>query len=910
MERASSVQEAILPRVHRPSRYTGSLMNAEPADFDGARLKVLLALGDSYEIGMSHMGLRLLYHILGRRPGTVAEFAFAPWPDLEAELRQRGARLASLGSQRPLSDFDWIGFSLQYELHFTNILNMLDLGGVPLRARERGPADPVVVGGGHAAYDPEPMADYFDAFVIGDGEEIVLRLADVIEACRGRGGDRDTLWRELARLPGVYVPAGYDLRENEQGFLVPEARPGFPERVNAVWVETLAPDNYPERPLVPLTEITHDRLTVEVMRGCTRGCRFCQAGIINRPVRQKPPGQIVRETLEGLRNTGWDEVSLMSLSTTDHTEIVEAVDRLTSDLCGAPIGISLPSTRPGTLPEHLARTLNENKTGHITLAPEAGTQRLRDVINKGVCEEELLESVTIAARQGYTGAKLYFMIGLPGERPEDLIGIVDLGKKALHAGRAAAGRFTVTLSVSPHVPKPQTPFQWEAQDASALIEEKVRLLRSQVKGTPLVLKWRDSETTFLEGVFSRGDRRLGAAVHEAWRRGLRFDGWTEHLRFEEWLAVFRDLGIPAEKYLEARRDDVRQCWEHVASPVSREFLLRERAKAVRAEVTVDCRIAFCHACGIDDCPDRISPTGRPAQLIAEAPVAAVRPVSAAARALPPNVAKLPPVASLLHATRFRLRYAKGAALRFVSHLDLLRVWERALRRSGLPMAVSQGFRPHMKVSFGPPLPVGYTSRAEYFDLEFARPPAADLLETLNPLLPEGLVLVGWRPVLYRTDSLMSVLDRADYRVRLDGAFHTESGLDPTTSRIRIREAIARLDGAPSLVVRRRGKGGDREIDIRPSIAEFAPLADGPGFDCTIRFLPGSQGRPEEILSWILPEADARLAALERIGLWKAAGEDRLDPFDLLHPAAFPPRSGTGMTVTQNAQEDRDQRGAA
>ncbi len=885
------------------------MVNAVPREFDAARLKVVLALGDSYEIGMSHLGLRLLYHILSRRPATVAEFCFAPWPDVERELRARGGRLTSLESRRPLSEFHLVGFSLQYELHYTNILNMLDLGGVPLRSSERTEEHPIVIGGGHAAYDPEPMAEFLDAFVIGDGEEIVLRVADAVEAWRAGRGDRPGLLRELARLPGVYVPSGYDAVENAQGHLVPVPRPGFPEAVHAVWVETLAPEHYPERPLVPLAEITHDRLTVEVMRGCTRGCRFCQAGMINRPVRQKPPAQIVRETLDGLRHTGWDEVSLMSLSTTDHTEIVETVDRLTRDLCGAPVGISLPSTRPGTLPEHLARTLNDSKSGHITLAPEAGTQRLRDVINKGVCEEELLESVTIAARQGYTGAKLYFMIGLPGERPEDLVGIVELGKKALRAGRAASptSRFTITLSVSPHVPKPQTPFQWERQDPSALVEEKVRLLRAHVKGTPLVLKWRDSETTFLEGVFSRGDRRLGAVVLEAWRRGLRFDGWTEHLRFAEWLEIFGSLGIAPEPYLEERRSDVRQPWEHVQSPVSRAFLLKERDKAKRAEVTVDCRIAFCHACGIDDCPDRLSPTGRPAG--AAEVSAAVAPRLAPNRDRRPRI--LPsPLATLAMATRFRLRFWKGEALRFLSHLDLLRVWERSLRRSGLPVAYSQGFRPHMKMSFGPPLPVGYTSRAEYFDLEFERPPAADLLETLNPLLPDGLSLTEWRPVLYRTDSLMSALDRADYRVRLTEAFHAESGLDPTASSHRILEAIARLDREPALVVQRRGKGGDRAIDIRPSIESFEPLADRPGFDCTIRFLPGSQGRPEEILSWIFPEADARLAGLERCGLWKAAGEERLDPFELLNPAAFPTRNGAGDAGSDHAQEDRDQRGAA
>ena len=889
MTRIPGVENVVLPLVSRPNRYVGAALNRTVKDFDQAKLKVALCLGDAYEIGMSHLGLRLLDHILNRRPDTLAEYCFAPWADAERELRARGLPLLSLESQRPLRAFDLIGFSLQYELHFTNILNMLDLGGVPLFSADRGEDDPLVIGGGHAAYDPEVMADSFDAFVIGDGEEIVQRVADLTERWVRGEFDRAGLLRLLAGLDGVYVPAGYDVVPNEQGFLIPVAKPGWPDHVQSVWVETLKPEYYPDKPLVPLTEITHDRLSVEVMRGCTRGCRFCQAGMINRPVRQKSAAQIVDETKRGLRESGWDEVSLLSLSTTDHTEIVEAVDRLVKDLCAAPVAISLPSTRPGTLPEHLAKTLGEFKSSHITLAPEAGTQRMRDVVNKGVCEEELLESVAIAARQGYTGAKLYFMIGLPGERPEDLVGIVDLARKALKTGRenAESGRFTVTISISPHVPKPQTPFQWEAQDASLLIEEKVRLLRSQVKGTSLVLKWRDSETAFLEGVFSRGDRRLGPAVLEAWKRGCRFDGWTDQLKFDVWMQVFADLGIEAERYLDARRCDIRQSWEHVRSPVSRKFLLKEMDKARSAEVTVDCRLAFCHACGIDDCPDRISPTGRrpgDPEFVPQ-PMQAPRPSSHDGRR---ERKRHPLAAALAFATRFRLRFLKGEALRFVSHLELSRVWERALRRSGLPVAKSQGFRPHMKMAFGPPLAVGHSSLAEYMDLEFERPPAADLAEALNPLFPDGLRVTGWHPILYRVPSLMSALDTAAYRVRFSDAYLSEAGWQPQALEDRLSEAISRTMERERIPIQRNGKDGVKEMDIRPSLEAIEPLPNGKGFDCWIRFVPKSQARPEEILSILLPGPDPRLAHVERTGLWATAGDRRLEPFELLASVAAPP----------------------
>lgn len=877
---AELIQHQLLPRVSKPNRYLGNALHVPRKPLDQADVRVLLAFPDAYEIGLSNVGIRIIHHILNNRPDVAAELTFAPWPDAEAEMRRLGIPLFSLDSHAPAGAFDIIGFSLQYELQYTNVLMMLDLAGLPLHAADRDERHALVIAGGAQAFSPEPMAAFIDAFVIGDGEEIIHAVVDHVKVARREKWPRPRLLRALAQVPGVYVPAGYTTRSTPEGWLVPVPRPGFPARVVSAYVKELKSEYYPAAPLLPVGEITHDRLSVEIMRGCTRGCRFCQAGMINRPVREKPAQKVMEEVLRGLQATGLEEVSLISLSSTDHTQIVEQVNALTEELCPTRVQLSLPSTRPDNVPVEVARRMAAQKKGSITLAPEAGSQRMRDVINKNHTEEELLNSVGTAAREGYTGAKLYFMCGLPGETDDDLRAIPDLAARAYQRARAEGNKgFRITASVSPHVPKPHTPFAWAAQVSTTELNRRLGVLREAVKGKPVTLKYRDAETSLLEGVFTRGDRRTGLAVEAAYRRGCRFDAWTEHLRYATWLDVFRDLGLDPERQLVERSTELEQPWDVVQSPVTRKFLVREKIRADKAAVTDDCRLEdVCFSCGVSECPQRPWVRQPHVPLDVERARASLPTPSYGRRSRRSHTR-----GGVATSTRFRIVFRKGIEMRFISHLDLMRTWERTLRRSGLPLAFTQGHHPHLKMSFGPPLPLGYRSRAEAFDLEFSQPPAADLAERLNATLPAGLEVLDFRPILFKPPSLMSQLEGASYRVRFPRPFLAESGLTPEALAAELDARIPELMQRPHLVVRRQSEAQVREFDARPSIAALSRVDDASGvaLDAHLRFTVRAQARPDDVVSLLLPMADARTADVERTALWAEQEGRRLDPLALL-----------------------------
>jgi len=598
--------DRILGQVGKPVRYMGNEYNMVVKDPSEVLINFAFAFPDVYEVGMSHLGMKILYHLINEREDTYCQRVFAPWVDMEQKMRENRIPLFALETGEPVAGFDFIGFTLQYEMSYTNVINMLDLAGIPLMRRERGKGHPFVIAGGPCAYNAEPLADFLDLVVMGEGEEVINQLLDEYAEWKKQGADRQDFLARAAGIKGVYIPGFYDVDYNHDGTIcsVKPNRPGVPSVVQKRIVRDLEKAYYPEAMIVPYMNIVHDRITLEVFRGCTRGCRFCQAGMIYRPVRERSASRLMDLARELVKNTGYEEISLSSLSTSDYSQLEELVKQFMDEFQSRRVSFALPSLRIDSFTREFIEEMKKVRKAGLTFAPEAGTQRLRDVINKGVTEEDLINSVTQAFELGWDTVKLYFMIGLPTETEQDLEGIGDLAAKVrecymnLNRGRKSR-RLKITVSTSSFVPKPFTPFQWVAQDSVELLAQKQEFLREKLRIKGVTYDWHDPELSFLEAVFARGDRRLGKVLLEAWKRGCKFDGWAECFNYSAWLEAFRASGIEPEFYANRPRDKEEVLpWAHIDMGVTTAFLRREYEKALRGELTPDCR-GVCHGCGIN-----------------------------------------------------------------------------------------------------------------------------------------------------------------------------------------------------------------------------------------------------------------------------------------------------------------------
>ena len=827
--RPSNGVKDYLALVSRPSRYIGGEINSIKKDLSNVRLKFGLAFPDVYEVGMSHLGMQILYQILNSRPDIACERVFSPWVDMEMLLRERQSLLTTLESGIPLNKLDVLGFSIQYELSYTNILNILNLGNIPLYANERDETCPLIIGGGPIAFNPEPIADFFDIFVLGDGEEVILEIADCVIEWKNTRKKREDLFKRLAKIEGVYVPSFFDVKYHADGRIreiIPLVKDY--ECVNKRTVPDINALSLPTRPVVPFPQIVHDHLSVEINRGCTRGCRFCQAGMIYRPNRERSPENIIKWIEEALKNTGYDEVSFLSLSAGDYSCIEDVLIGFMDRFADKKIAVSLPSLRVGTLNQRLIEEIKKVRKTGFTMAPEAGSERLRNVINKGIQEEALIETARNAFEAGWRAIKLYYMTGLPTETLDDIRGIVELSRRVQEAGESGRFRPTVNVSVSQFIPKPHTPFQWEPQIRLEDSLERQSFLKQELKKKRLDFKWHDTRMSFLEGVFSRGDRRLSSVIKTAFDANCRFDSWGEQFRFDVWGKIFKDAGIDPEFYTYRRRERNEIFpWQHLNTRVDKEFLYKEYERSLRKEETPDCKTDKCSVCGV--CDHKV-----------------IKNVSSLQYAVSSKNQKslLPTAYPLLPTHKIRLTFSKTDSLKYLGHLELVTVFSRAIRRAGIPIAYSSGFHPLPKIIFSAPLPVGIESIAEDVDLELLEYMRSDeISERLNKTLPCGIKIIEAQQISLKPYSVPTAIE-ATYLAFLENSpFFSTNGkwLNGLIDQLMTRDTI---------IVHKERHGKQKTINIRPLIKNLS-LIDSNTIQLTIVKGEKENVRPYEVLSYLL-----------------------------------------------------------
>lgn len=841
----------LIREVEKPGRYLGNEVNSVLKDPSQVRLKVALVFPDAYEMGESHLGLKILYKILNDVPYICAERVYAPWPDMEAALIRHEVPLFSLETRRPLHDFDLIGITLPYELTYTNVLTILDRGGVPLWQADRKKADPIVLGGGTCAFNPEPVADFFDAIVVGDGEELILELAEQILRYLESSQSREDLLESMAGREGVYVPSLFEVDYLEDGRIDQiQSKLDGPLGVKKATVIDLDRATYPTAPIVPNINVIHDRVGVEVQRGCVRSCRFCQAGYIYRPERQRSPETVKKILSESLTNTGQKEASILSLSVGDYQPLNPLLHELFDLYEKDRVAISLPATRTETLtPEIIQQIKRVRKTG-FTIAPEAGTPRMRRLINKGNERDDLMKTVENVFQEGWRLIKFYYMCGLPLEQREDILGIAEEVKMALAIGRRFTPRAQINVSVSSFVPKPFTPFQWEPQLSITEVEERHRLLAAQLKERGLQFKRHNVQMSYLEGVFSRGDRRLSKVLLKAYELGARFDEWEEMLDFDLWQQAFAKTGIDPDFYVTRKRsrDEVLP-WDHLFIQMKKDFLWSELEAAHDLVNTQDCSTHRCTDCGVCDFQKVQNVNYHFDSSTGEVHVHSTRsrrlknePIQHLTNPQEPQPKRK--VFETLF--KLRVRFTKLGEAAYLSHLDLMTALRRALARAGIPVGFSNGFHPQMLLSMGPALPLGQESEAEYLDVELVQTMAPEeFRQRMNAVLPKGIQFQRVWVIPKNSPSLNGTLCEQAYEIELKNL--EAQGFAPQD----LQEKVAQLNRLSELPIVRQRPKQTKIINIRPMIKDLTVV--GPNrLHLVTRFGQSKGGvKPTEVLDALL-----------------------------------------------------------
>lgn len=824
-----ALSDDILMKVEKPVRYIGHEVNAVVKDKEKVNVRFAMCFPDVYEIGMSHLGIQILYGMFNAMEDVWCERVYSPWIDLDRIMRERHIPLFALESQDPVKEFDFLGITIQYEMCYTNILQILDLAGIPLLAARRGEESPIVIGGGPCAYNPEPIADFFDIFYIGEGETRYEELLNLYKQCKSEGIGRVEFLRRAARIPGMYVPRFYEAHYHSDG-TIESFRP-TEEGIPATIVKEVAMDvsgiPYPMKPVVPYLKITQDRVVLEIQRGCIRGCRFCQAGQIYRPVRERDVEVLKDYALEMLANTGHEEISLSSLSSSDYGRLPELVDFLIEDCGKNHTNISLPSLRIDAFSLDVMGKVQDVKKSSLTFAPEAGSQRLRNVINKGLTEEVILQGAAMAFAGGWSRVKLYFMLGLPTETEEDIRGIAELSNKIAAAyfetvpkENRANGSVQIVASTSFFVPKPFTPFQWASQCTEETFIEKAyqtrRAISEQLNQKRIKYSWHEADAAVMEGVLARGDRRLSEVILKVYEKGGYFDSWSEYYKHERWAETIEECGLSVAFYTtRARSLDEVFPWDFIDCGVTKEFLLREWAKARREETSENCRLK-CQGCGAARfeggvCTEPKGATERRPEEGHETELKANKSQPKENETKPEeNNAESERVQTARPASiRLRVKFTKHGALRFIGHLDVMRYFQKAIRRAGIDVAYTAGYSPHQIMSFAAPLGIGLESNGEYMDIEVrSLTSCEDVRDRLNEAGAADIRVTNVRVLPGDAKNAMASVAAAAYTVRF---------VPGRTPDVDMAEAVTRFMQRETVAITKEGKKGSREVNIRPGV---------------------------------------------------------------------------------------------